>query len=99
MLGEMAASISHEIRNPLSVTRGFLQLFSEKPELSSYKGNFDLIIEELDRANQIISEFLSLARNKPVSIYTNDLNDIIQSLFPLLQAEANEKDWHTIFYN
>jgi len=46
------------------------------------------MIDELDRANAIISEFLSLAKNKDVKLEPNNLNDIISALLPLLRAEA-----------
>jgi PAS domain S-box-containing protein len=64
LIGQMAAGISHEIRNPMTTVRGFLQLLSKKEECQPFKGYFDLMIEELDRANSILSEFLALARNK-----------------------------------
>ncbi|MEL7566502.1 MAG: PAS domain S-box protein [Dehalobacterium sp.] len=91
-IGQMSAGISHEIRNPLSVVRGFLQLLNEKEELAPFEEELRLMIDELDRANFIISEFLSLARNKPVDIRMHNLNTIIQNLFPLLQADAIVND-------
>jgi len=68
LVGEMAASIGHEVRNPLTTVRGFLQLLGKKKECTSFKEYFDLMIDELDRANSIISEFLSLAKNKSVKL-------------------------------
>lgn len=44
--------------------------------------------EELDRANSIISEFLSLAKNKVKSLNYHNLNGIVKALYPLLQADA-----------
>lgn len=46
------------------------------------------MIEELDRANSIITSFLSLAKNKLIELKPGNLNDTIQALHPLLQAEA-----------
>lgn len=91
-IGQMSAGISHEIRNPLSVIRGFLQLLSEKDDLLHYGEEFQLMIGELDRASSIITEFLSLARNKPIDIQLHDLNGIIESLCPLLQADGMIRD-------
>ena len=88
VVGEMAASIGHEVRNPMTTVRGFLQLFQKKPEFASYDGHLQLMIEELDRANSIITEFLSLARNKAVVKIPSDLNDIIYTMFPLLYTDA-----------
>ena len=88
IVGEMAAGIGHEIRNPMTTVRGYLQLFQRKNTFSQYCGQLEIMIEELDRANVIISEFLSLAKNKAIDMKPNDINSIIQALFPLLQAEA-----------
>ena len=57
MLGEMAAGVSHEVRNPMTTVRGFLQILKAKPECSPYTGHIDLMIEELDRANTIYRVF------------------------------------------
>ncbi len=89
MVGEMAANVAHEIRNPLTTVRGYLQLMSRKPEFGSYKQRFDLILEELDRTNAIISEYLLLAKNKRIELKNCCLNTIVKKLFPLIQADAN----------
>lgn len=88
LVGEMAACIGHEIRNPITTVRGFLQLFKSKWEDVKGKEYFDLIIEELDRANAIITEFLSLAKNKAVDLKPRNLNVIIKAITPLLVADA-----------
>ncbi len=90
LIGEMAASIGHEVRNPLTTIRGFLQLFRNKPEYERHREHFDMMIGELDRANSIITEFLSLAKNKAVTLEPCDLNAVLQRIFPLIQAGALE---------
>ncbi|MDD2510327.1 MAG: PAS domain S-box protein [Syntrophomonas sp.] len=91
-VGEMAAGIGHEVRNPMTTIKGFLQLMSQDTELSKYQAYFDTMLEELDRANSIISEFLSLAKNKMVNLHNLNLNDIITQLYPLLLADAMISD-------
>lgn len=88
MVGEMAASIAHEVRNPLTTVRGFLQLLGHKEECHKYIDNFDLMIEELDRANSIVTEFLSFTKNKVVKLEMKNLNLIINRLAPLMEANA-----------
>jgi len=88
LIGEMAASISHEIRNPLTTVRGFLQLFQAKNDFARYEEQFDIMIEEIDRANSIITEFLSLAKDRRIDLTPNNLNIIISKLYPLIQADA-----------
>jgi len=87
-VGELAASIGHEVRNPLTTVRGYLQMFQHREKNAEHRRQFTTMIEELDRANFIISEFLSLAKNKTVEIKRDNLNDVISILMPLLQADA-----------
>ncbi len=88
LVSQIAAGISHEIRNPMTTVRGYLQLLSLKNELVSYQPKFKLMIEELDRANHIITEFLSLAKNKVIELVPQDLNQVISDLAPLLESDA-----------
>ncbi len=94
LIGEMAAGIAHEVRNPMTTVRGFLQMSGESQETLSLP-HIGLMIEELDRANAIITEFLNLAKNKATEKSVQNLNSIINSLFPLIQAEALLLDKHT----
>lgn len=88
LVGEMAAGIGHEIRNPMTTIRGFLQFLGEKKDCAVYKEYFDIMTGELDRANSIITEFLSLARNKAIDLKMRSLNIIIMSIYPLIEADA-----------
>jgi len=88
LVGEMAASIGHEIRNPMTTVRGYLQMLRENVDYKREAERFDLMIEELDRANSIITEFLSLAKNKMVKLRPENLNVIIMKLLPLIQTRA-----------
>jgi len=90
LVGEMAASIGHEIRNPMTSVRGFLQMFESKYDED--KEFLHLMIEELDRANAIITEFLSLAKNKMVELVPKDLNSVLNNILPLIQANATIQD-------
>lgn len=92
LIGEMAAGIGHEIRNPMTTVRGLLQLLGSKKDSIQYREYYDLMIDELDRANTIITEFLSLAKNRTVSKKMLNLNSIVEVLFPLLQADAMRTD-------
>ena len=92
IVGEMAASIGHEIRNPMTTVRGYLQLLQLNKDYQQQTEYFDLMIEELDRANSIITEFLSLAKNKAVELKLTSLNLVIGKLLPLIQANAMSRD-------
>ncbi len=88
LVGQMAASITHEIRNPMAVVRGFLQLMKEKSP-DSLDHYYRIVMEELDRANGIINDFLSLAQNRISEKEQWHLHQIINDLSPLLWADAN----------
>lgn len=97
LVGQMAAGIGHEIRNPMTTVRGFIQMLSSKDQHLKHQELFDLMIQELDRCNSIITEFLSLAKNKKVNLENHNLNDIIEAILPLLRSEANNREIAIIF--
>jgi two-component system, sporulation sensor kinase E len=92
LIGELSAGISHEVRNPMTTVRGFLQILSRKPEYAKDLVFFDLMIGEIDRANSIITEFLSLAKDKPVRLQPGNLNEKIEAVYPLILADALESE-------
>ncbi len=96
LIGEMAAGLGHEIRNPMTTVRGFLQLMEEKDRYAQDREFLELMICELDRANSIITEYLSLAKNKVMALKEHNLNSIIENLFPLIQADAMVTDKNII---
>ncbi|MEG6584258.1 ATP-binding protein [Dendrosporobacter sp. 1207_IL3150] len=89
VVGSMAATVAHEIRNPLTTVRGYLQVMGRREKYQTDKEFFKLMIAEIDRANSIITEYLSLSREKKANLEIRSLNIIIESLFPLIQADAN----------
>lgn len=88
LIGQLAAGISHEIRNPLTTVKGFLQLFGAKSNYAQDKEYINLMITEIDRANSIITNFLSLAKSNIQNILPRNINDVINKVFPMLQADA-----------
>ncbi len=97
LVGKMAASITHEIRNPMAVVRGFLQLMKEKSP-ATLDHYYMIVMEELDRANSIINDFLSLAQNRVIEKEAGDLNTVIRELLPLMWADANLRGQSIAFY-
>ncbi|MEQ8174144.1 MAG: PAS domain S-box protein [Syntrophomonadaceae bacterium] len=92
LVGKIAAGIGHEIRNPMTSVRGFLQMLRMQEKYQEDDEYFEIMIEELDRANSIITEFLNLTHSKPVSLKYQNLNSIIEAVYPLIQAEAMVSD-------
>jgi signal transduction histidine kinase len=91
LIGQMAASISHEVRNPMTTVKGFLQLLRHKQEAKDQQ-YFDLMIEEIERANSILTEFLSISKTKSTEFELRNLNEIISLTLPLIQADAQNQD-------
>lgn len=81
----MATGVAHEIRNPLTVIKGYLQFFRRKT--ASFE-QINIILEELERVELIISDFLTLARNKNTEKQRQNLNEVIRQVYPSLNAEA-----------
>lgn len=88
-VGQLATVVAHEIRNPMTTVRGYLQFMEKKKEYQADKERLAVMIEEIDRANAIIREYLFLSREKVANLKSQSLNNIIESLFPLVQAAAN----------
>ncbi|WP_246553199.1 HAMP domain-containing sensor histidine kinase [Paenibacillus tritici] len=86
-VGQLAAGVAHEIRNPLTTLRGFLQLQQEKKVLVPL--HIDLMLSELDRINLIVSEFLILAKPQAVHFQQRDLRHIVGDVVSLLDSQAH----------
>ncbi|GMK46496.1 hypothetical protein PghCCS26_36250 [Paenibacillus glycanilyticus] len=94
MISQLAASVAHEVRNPLQVTRGFLQLLEEKSGSNKEKNYMLLAINELDRASEIITDFLTFAKPQleHVSVLNiaNEFKHIGTILIPLANMQGGQ---------
>ena len=88
LAGEIAAGVAHEIRNPMTVISGFIQMMNEDYN-HPYQTYTKLIESELERINLIISEFLILAKPHVTTIKEFDLEKIIQDVVLLYTPELN----------
>ena len=88
-LSQLAASIAHEIRNPMTTVRGFLQLLSHTNSLSDKDISFvRLSINELDRAQNIINDFLAISKPGNDVSQTFDLFHVTQEAINILSSYA-----------
>lgn len=85
-IGRMAASIAHEIRNPLAAMRGSIQMLrSEMDNDSSQTELMEIILRESDRLNSIITDFLSYARPRSLTQAKVDVGDLLHQTFALMR--------------
>ncbi|WP_400162566.1 ATP-binding protein [Brevibacillus sp. TJ4] len=89
MVGQLAAGAAHEIRNPLAVIYGFIQLMQQHlPEKERDRYYLPLILEEINRVNHIVNEMLMLSKPSIPNYREVYLSDLLHSILPLMNAEA-----------
>ncbi|WP_307257509.1 PAS domain S-box protein [Oikeobacillus pervagus] len=84
IVGQLAAGIAHEIRNPLTAIKGFAQLLNNMGQ----KEYTDVILTELNRIEKIVSDLLVLAKPQLSNFQTIDLQELIDSVVTLLNTQA-----------
>lgn len=88
VISELTSVFAHEIRNPMQVTRGFLQLLDE-PDLPDKKKEYiQLSIEELDRANSIINDFLAVGKPEIKNNERMNVGFQLQRVVNIIQSYA-----------
>lgn len=89
-LGEMAAGLAHEIRNPLGSIKASAQYLSETSGQSEDHGEFlDIIVDEVDRLNRVVSSFLDYARPSQVDPEPIDVSAAVQLTLQFLRPECD----------
>jgi two-component system, sporulation sensor kinase A len=86
VVGQLAAGVAHEIRNPLTSLRGFLQLLDGGMSNKEY---YSIMLDELDRIEFIVSEFLNLAKPQAASFEYHCPIKLLKDVISLLYTEAN----------
>ena len=88
-IGQLAASVAHEIRNPMTVVKGFLQIFLAKEQMSDEERMYiRLMIEEMNRAETIINDYLSLAKPDIEHLEMVDASELASKVMDLMNSYA-----------
>jgi two-component system, sporulation sensor kinase B len=97
IVSHLAASVSHEVRNPLTVTKGFIQLLRDKYSHTEDKVYFELALEELKNAEIIISDFLTYAKPAIQKIEAGNMYEEIKHSINIITPFANMNNIHIEF--
>lgn len=96
-VGRVAAGLAHEIRNPLGAMRGAIQVLnSNTPATSTQAGLMDIILNESDRLNTIITNFLSYARPAKAEFADTDVEQAVRETFTLLRHSPDVRENHVL---
>ena len=96
-VGEMAAGIAHEIRNPLAAMSGSIQILRQELPLTDEQGQLmDIVIREGERLNETIRSFLAYARPQRQSMRYMDVRQVITETATLLQNSTERGESHRI---
>ena len=96
-IGQMAAGIAHEIRNPLASMSGSMQMLRQELELSPEQSQLmDIVLRESDRLNDTIRSFLAYARPQRVEVQELDLRRVVEETATLLRNSHELSENHAI---
>jgi two-component system sensor histidine kinase PilS (NtrC family) len=96
-IGQMAAGIAHEIRNPLASMSGSMQMLRQELALSPEQAQLmDIVLRESDRLNETIRSFLAYARPQRADVQELDLRRVVQETATLLRNSHEVREDHAI---
>ncbi|MGG0730962.1 PAS domain S-box protein [Bacillus paramycoides] len=87
VVGQLSTAIAHEIKNPLTAMKGFMQLLKSM-ENKNTEHYIDIVSSEIERIDSITNEFMTLAKPEALEIKTNDLNVLMKQVVMLLEPQA-----------
>ncbi len=88
LVGELASGVAHEIRNPLTSLKGFTKIIYQKTRDKTNKEYLTIMMDEIDRINFIVSEFMVLSKPHLVKFTSSDLSNVLHSVVTLLKTQA-----------
>lgn len=91
MIGQIAAGTAHEIRNPLTSIKGFLQMFLQSfadSGMDREKSYTEIMLTEINRINSLVSEFLLLSKPRNIQYSMIDLNTVFEEILPIVESQA-----------
>ncbi|ASS73534.1 hypothetical protein CIG75_00080 [Tumebacillus algifaecis] len=98
-VGKIAAGVAHEIRNPLTSIKGFLQIMRHELDKQGMQKEYsytDVMLREIDRVNELVGELLLLSKPRELRMERIEMEELIMAMAPLISSEAilNNIEFH-----
>ncbi|WP_309544780.1 two-component system sensor histidine kinase NtrB [Thermoactinomyces intermedius] len=90
-IGQIAAGTAHEIRNPLTAIRGFLQVIGHKMKENGQQkehGYIDIMLREISRISSLVGEFLMLSKPRHLNVQSVNVTKVFNDILPIIKNEA-----------
>ncbi|BBI31084.1 two-component system sensor histidine kinase NtrB [Cohnella abietis] len=100
-IGQIAAGTAHEIRNPLTAIKGFMQLLNKAltdRSMSKEQKFVGIVLSELERVNELVSEFLLLSKPKEIKRVPLRIGQVLQEILPMIRNEALMYNVTVLYY-
>ena len=95
VVGELTASLAHEVRNPLGAIRGAVEILQDELPPSERKSEFfEILIQETDRLSTVLENYLSLARKQKHQLSQLEAGELLQSVARMLASSARKVGVH-----
>ena len=92
-IGELAAGVAHEIRNPLSSIKGFARFLAHSlSDRTREKEYAEIMVKEVDRINSVVNDLLTFARPLEPELASTDLFELIEHTVRLLETDARSRN-------
>lgn len=98
-VGQLAAGVAHEIRNPLTSIKGYTEFLQMDESNEQRLELFEIILDEIERVNLIVEEFMLLAKPKTVKLEERNIVSIVKNTLSLLEFEARKRQIRLKFHS
>ncbi len=92
VVGELAASLAHEVRNPLGSIWGVVEILKDEFSCEAKAEEFiEILVKEVKRLNDVVESYLNLSRSPRLQLHPCDLENVVESVFELVKLKARKQ--------